>query len=120
MWPLKYNIVLFAVTAGTGSIVSVLIGSTGSVGLATVWGTPVGAIIGFNIVFTEAEMDDEFESLKSAAPWAFATVLLGLSVLVTYRQFGTGSVSTDFVWIVLPGLLVLLLYTPVSKLVGCL
>ena len=117
MRPLSYNFVLFAATAGTGSIVSVLIGSTGSVSLAAIWGTPVGAIIGFNIGFTEAERIEEFESLKSAAPWAFATVLLGLSVVVTFRQFDPGSVSTDLVWVVLPGLLVFVLVPPISKLV---
>jgi len=77
----------------------------------------VGAIIGINMVLTETEMAEEFESITAAAPWAFAAVLLGLSVLVTYRQFGPGSVSTDLVWIVLPDLLVLVLFTPISKLV---
>jgi hypothetical protein len=117
MWSLTYNIVLFAATAGTGAVVSVLIGSSGLVALATIWGTPVGAIIGFNMTLTEAEMAEEFESITAAAPWAFAAVLLGVSVLVTYRQFGPGSVSADLALIVLPGLVVFLFFTPVSKLV---
>ena len=116
MRSVKYNIVLFAVVAGVGSVVSVLIGSTGPTRIATIWGTPVGAVIGINVGFTEAEMTDEFQSLKSAALWAFAAVSIALSVVVTYREFGTGTVTADLVWIVIPGLLLFVLYTPVSKL----
>jgi len=112
---LKYNIAIFAVMAGVGSVVSVLIGSTGPPRIATIWGTPVGAVIGINMGLTEAEMTAEFQSLKSAALWAFAAVSIGLSVVVTYRELGTGSVSADLVWIVLPGLIVFVLFTPISK-----
>jgi len=116
MRPLTYNLVLFAVTAGVGSVVSVLIGSTGPTRVATIWGTPVGAVIGINVGLTRAELTAELQSLKSAALWAFAAVSIGLSVVVTYREAGPGTVSADLVWIVLPGLLVFVLYTPVSTL----
>jgi len=116
MRPLTYNLVLFAVTAGVGSVVSVLIGSTGPTRIATIWGMPVGAVIGINLGLTETERTAELQSLKSAALWAFAAVSIGLSVVVTYREFGPGTVSADLVWIVLPSLLVFVLYTPVSTL----
>ena len=116
MRPLKYNLVLFAVTAGVGSVVSVLIGSTGPTRVATIWGMPIGAVIGINIGLTKAEMTAELQSLKSAGLWAFAAVSIGLSVVVTYREFGTGTVNVDLVWIVLPGLLLFVLYTPVANL----
>jgi len=115
MRPFTYNLVLFAVTAGVGSVVSVLIGSTGPTRLATIWGTPVGAVIGINLGLSDAELADELQSLKSAALWAFAAVSIGLSVVVTYRGLGPGTVSADLVWIMLPGLLLLVLYTPISK-----
>lgn len=109
--PLKYNALLFGVTAVITTGLFTLFSELNPV---MIWGTPIGALIGINIGYTtqyqrgSANLFDErdYEILDTAMAWGFVIVLLGIPAVLTYRSIQPPSGATDFIWISFLGILV--------------
>lgn len=109
--PLKYNALLFGVTAVITAGLYTLLSEVNPV---MIWGTPIGALIGINIGYTtqyqrgSANLFDErdYEILDTAMAWGFVIVLLGIPAVLTYRSIQPPSSATDFIWISFLGIIV--------------
>lgn len=109
--PLKYNALLFGVTAVITAGLYTLLSELNPV---MIWGTPIGALIGINIGYTtqyqrgSANLFDErdYEILDTAMAWGFVIVLLGIPAVLTYRSIQPPLSATDFIWISFLGIIV--------------
>lgn len=119
--PLKYNALLFGVTAIITAALYTLVGDLNPV---LIWGTPVGALFGINIGYSTqhrrgtANFFDErdYDILDSAMAWGFVVVLLGVPVVLTYRSLQSASPDLDLIWVTLAGIVVTSLVAAILEL----
>mgnify|MGYP000380350624 CR=1 FL=1 len=119
--PLKYNALLFGVTAIITAALYTLIGDLNPV---LIWGTPIGALFGINIGYStqlqrgSVNFFDErdYDILDSAMAWGFVVVLLGVPVFLTYRSLQSSSPDLDLIWVSLAGIVVTSLVAAILEL----
>lgn len=107
MW-FRANVFAFALAAGAIAATGVF---TGDIGLISLWGIPLGTVVGMNIgyVIRRRRGDEmqwteaEFEAFQRALTWGFVVAALTLPALLTYDELRGATTDTIAGWVVAAG-----------------
>lgn len=122
--PLTYSALLFAVVAVVQAALQVVVGDLTAADLITLWLTSLVMVATFNLGYwvrmrrgDPVNLDERDSAIMNRAMAAgFLTVIASVLVVLTYQGVQTTTVTPELVWVLVPGMAVVIVVAGVLEL----
>lgn len=122
--PLTYSALLFAVVAVVQAALQVVVGDLTAADLITLWVTSLVMVATFNLGYwvrmrrgDPVNLDERDSAIMNRAMAAgFLTVIASVLVVLTYQGVQTTTVTHELVWVLVPGMAVVIVVAGVLEL----